>query len=157
MLITKSRLKKGVKRLMDSPMDLALSGAPVWGYEVPVSGSAAHKQLFAAYVKELKKATVVAKEWWNEMAEAAKDEGDELEAWRTRPAGPASDPGFVALIRKYWLACDSMNKKVKAAERVPPEVFLLRWPFDAGHIESVEVIACMPYWPIGLDKEGNWC
>jgi hypothetical protein len=157
MLISKSRLKKGIKRLMSAPMDLALSGAPVWEYAPPVPGSAAHKKLFSDYLKELKKATTTAKKWWNDMAAAAKDAGDEMQAWQTRPAGPASDPGFVAVMRKYWLACDAVNRTAKPADRVPPEMFLLGWLIDAGRDESVEIIACMPYWPIGLDKDGNWC
>ena len=77
-------------------------------------------------------------------------------AWMRRPAGPASYPGMVALVREYWLACDALNRKCAEEERVPPWTFLLSWLMDESHYEAVGVLACMPYWPIGLDEDGNW-
>jgi hypothetical protein len=157
MLITKERLNRGIRRLLDAPKDLAISGAPVWDAGVSARGSAEHRRLFLAYRGELRTVVPRALNWWQGMADEAKKEGDELDAWRTRPAGPASYPRFVALVRKYWLECYAFNKVVEAEERVPPEVFLLGWLLDVEHGESIQVLACMPYWPIGMDSSKEWC
>jgi len=151
MLITKSRRQRGIQRLLSAPLDLALSGAPVWdGRGAKPDGK--HNKLFAAYMKDLGKAVPKAMKFWQELAE-----DDEKMAWRTRPAGPASDPRFVALIRQYWLACHELNQTLAPSQRVPPEVFLLEWLVDTGKQNLIDVLACMPYWPIGMDKSGNWC
>jgi hypothetical protein len=157
MLITKTRLKAGINRLLAAPMDLALSGAPVWDADPKAPGSAQHRALFKLYVKELRKKVPAALRFWEDLASAAKSDGDEMAAWRTRPAGPASDPHFVAVIRNYWLRCHALNMEVEAGERIPPEVFLLAWLVAAEHSNFVEVLACMPYWPIGMDEDGAWC
>ena len=68
-------------------------------------------------------------------------------------AGPAEHPHLVWLVRKYWLAC----AEIDAASRVRPEVFLLKWLIDHGHRDYVTLLTAMPYWPIGLDENGNWC
>lgn len=39
---------------------------------------------------------------------------------------------------------------------VPSEVLLLHWLLDGRHDSWIEALTCMPYWPIGLDGEGNW-
>lgn len=72
------------------------------------------------------------------------------ESFDRRLAGAASHPKVVWIVRSYWLAAARIGE-------VSPEIFLLQWLIDSGETELVRLIACMPYWPIGLDETGNWC
>jgi hypothetical protein len=90
-----------------------------------------------------------------------KECGDHKEAvrnqWIRRPAGPGSRAEFVELIRRYWLACDTVNQNVSADVAVAPESFLLAWlASDAPDDVAVKVIACLPYWPMGMDSDHRW-
>lgn len=159
-VMTKDRIEKGIRRLLTAPQDLKSCGAPVWDFHGGAS-SAAHRHLLGEYRRELSIVIPAALDWWAETLTArqryASDPDEALrQAWIVRPAGPASYSGFVALIRDYWLACHRLNLKALEAERVPPEVFLLASLLDGGYTDAVKVIACMPYWPIGMDQNGNW-
>ena len=161
MLITKRRRQEGVARLLQAPADLIHSGAPVFALPPDGKGSAAHRQLFSRYARDMNRRSKEALEWWEETVESAVEEAGNRkrgtdEAWMMRPAGPAACPVMVALVRQYWLACHQQNGLVPVAQRVPPEVFLLQWLIDAGKDDAVEMLACMPYWPIGMDHEGAW-
>jgi hypothetical protein len=78
------------------------------------------------------------------------------EALVFQPAGAAFDARVVAVVRKYWLACDVLNQKVAEDVRISPQVFLLEWLLREREQEALEVLAGMPYWPIGMDPNGNW-
>lgn len=157
MIITTKRLKSGIRRLTEAPKDIMLEDYRVRD-NLPFSKSSSkHRTLFASYVKELNIIVPKALSWWKDLEDVAAEEGDKKNAWITRPAGPASDPHFVALIRKYWLACHQLNQDLPQNKRVFPEFFLLSWLNEVGYFDSIEIIACMPYWPIGLDESGNWC
>jgi hypothetical protein len=151
----------GYRRLVTAPHDLKRCGARVWKASRKLQGSPAHRRLFAEYREEIKRAVEASMKWWDGMiAHQSRRIGDReqviRDAWELRPAGPASYPDFVSVIRKYWLACDALNRECKEGERVSPEVFLLTWLVEAGEEEAVKVITYMPYWPIGLDHDGNW-
>lgn len=157
------RYHKAIARLLECPRDLSDGLAvPCLDSDVRAQGTQQHRAEFAAYLDELRDVTEVALEWWQETLAARKSElGDTPEtvhrAWIDRPAGPASFPGLVAFVRDFWLACDQINRSVAQELRVPPEQFLLGWVIDTpGYENAIEVLACMPYWPIGLDHEGNW-
>ncbi len=159
--ISADLMEKGIRRLLHAPLTLEESGGLVW---VAASGAVAserHRELFAEYVEEVDYVTAVALQWWQQTVTArqAAAEGDpraERKAWIDRPAGPASYPGLVALIRDYWLACDRLNSEVPETQRVAPWTFLLGWLLDGRYQQCVSVLACMPYWPIGLDEAGHW-
>jgi len=78
------------------------------------------------------------------------------DVWRMFPAGPASEPVLISTVRKFWLACDAINLECTPDERISPEVFLLGWPVRAGKQQSIRILTYMPYWPMGLDPDGNW-
>ena len=157
-VITIDRIEEGVQRLLVAPLDLIRCGVTVCPSGQDVKGTDEHRVLFADYDEILEVVTDVALEYWGEIIEAAVQHSDDAirESWINRPAGPASYPGLVALIRDYWLLCDEINRRVDVYARVPPEVFLLSWLCDGKHVNQVKVLSCMPYWPIGLDLEGNW-
>lgn len=160
--MTEERMRAGIHRLLTAPADLAVHGARI------IQGSPTIKQapepyakLHAKYRKELKKVMAEAVEWWDGRTEVLTEElGNDKQArmanWRELPAGPASDPYTVAVVRKYWLACDELNDSQPAGAQVAPEVFLLQWVVDEGDMATAEILSGMPYWPMGLDDSGNW-
>lgn len=160
--ISEAGVKAGVSRLLESPLTLRASGAPVWTPDPGLVGSTKHRELFSKYRDEVDEVATAALDWWTETLEAQLGPGEhtkeqKLTVWRNRPAGPASFPGLVAIVREYWLACDRLNREANLAERVPPWTFLLAWLLkDRDYEQCVGVLACMPYWPIGLDRDGNW-
>jgi len=160
-VIPDNLMQLGIRRLLDNPLTLKGCGAPVWEAGEGIAGSDRHRSMFDEYVEEVDYVAAIALEWWNKTL-AARSSGATnkraafRDAWRSRPAGPASYPGLVALVRDFWLTCHALNQEVDEGERVPPWTFLLAWLRDAGHDEAVRVLACMPYWPIGLDEDGNW-
>lgn len=154
-------IERGIRRLLNSPLTLRECGAEVWETAPSVTGSRRHKQLFEEYREEVDYVTAVALEWWKETLGAREQIAAhkhlvKRDAWIDRPAGPASYPGLVALIRDYWLAVHELNSDTAEQERVPPWIFLLGWLLDGNYGQCVSVLACMPYWPIGLDRDGNW-
>ncbi|HEY0856431.1 MAG TPA: hypothetical protein VGE16_05210 [Albitalea sp.] len=158
--MTAERMALGIERLLSAPKDLALSGASVIESSPPLkSAPDAHRKLYARYRKDLKRVLDDAVAWWNDRTVVFKEEyGDTKQArmanWQEFPAGPVSDPYTVAVIRKYWLACDALN--AQAPTKVAPEVLLLQWVIDDGDMVTAELLSAMPYWPMGLDSDGAW-
>ena len=161
--ISKDRIHSGTERLLRGPKDLAR-----WDKHITDctfhDASQEHRMLFGRYLSELRPAAAQAIQIWDgEVNWNAKASGNAEQAleeqWMTYPAGPAAQPFFVALIRRYWLACDELNKHCSSASAVTPETFLLEWLLSEMPDEQnlIKVLACMPYWPIGMDDKGNWC
>jgi hypothetical protein len=154
-------MQKGIRRLLGAPLTLRLCGAPVWEPAPGIRGSERHRELFQEYREEIDFVTAVALQWWEQTLQVRKELGPDdrqavRKAWTDRPAGPASYPGLVALIRDYWLSCHRLNQEVAEDQRVPPWTFLLGWLLAGDYGQCVSVLACMPYWPIGMDRQGNW-
>ena len=160
-LLSPERTEAGVQRLLAAPRDLLACGIRVCPQGGTSAGVPAHRALFREYAQLVDVVTAEALDWWAETlagrrAATTDPELAEREAWRGRPAGPASFPGLVALVRDYWLACDRVNAALGEAERVAPETLLLDWLRSGNHRDAVRVLACMPYWPLGLDASGGW-
>jgi hypothetical protein len=159
--IAETRIRKGLFRLLNGPMDVDRWDAHIASNDL-AGASAAHAELFERYCDELRPAVALASQTWlGELGGWASQgnsaEEAEKEMWTTYPAGPAAQPFFVALVRRYWLACDALNKSTSAERSVRPEQFLLGWLQSApASDEMVAVLACMPYWPMGIDAEGRW-
>jgi hypothetical protein len=159
--IAPTRIRKGLVRLLKGPSDLDR-----WDGQIPwkplASAPADHRQLFEAYCAALESGVRDAVENWNGELHGWAAEGhtpDEAKQtmWETYPAGPAAFPPFVALVRCFWLRCDGLNRRMPAAQGVRPEQFMLDWlRDDPVRQEAVAVLAAMPYWPIGMDAQGNW-
>jgi len=161
-LETTHNVEKGVYRLLNAPKDVE-GGTAVSDYSGDVAGAHADLQrFFGAYRKGYQFFYPQAERWWKGLIAAQETEGRTHEeaiqgALERRVAGPASLPEFVWFIRYFWLKCDGINKKLPLEARVPPQVAMLKWLVDAGDLEYVTLITCMPYWPIGLDELGEWC
>lgn len=131
-----------------------------------------HDQLFDQYVQELRKAKWAAEKWWKELiaSETIKIGGQKeaLESIKHRwPLGPASHPYVIAILRKYWLACEKLNREISESsnetdsdsddeEPVSPIIFLCEFLMDGKHEKLAAFIAPLNYWPIGMeDIEAN--
>jgi hypothetical protein len=161
-LITLHPTEDGIRRLMtylrdveDSPdrdiPDVPLSEAPP-----------DYRKLFEGYLDLIRLALSEAEPWWAGTIAAQRELGLDAEAaiaaaFEARMAGPASYPRVTWILRAFWLECAWRNDAGEAALRVRPETFLLQWLVESGESELVRLIACMPYWPIGLDENGKWC
>lgn len=159
--IEPSRIRKGLFRLLHAPSDVDR-----WDANVTWKGlsavSAGHQDLFKRYCLELDPAVREAVQMWNGELNGWASEGNSPEQaqetmWATYPAGPAAHPPFVAFVRRYWLACDRLNQSVPESRAARPEQFMLGWLSEDSTFERhAAVLACMPYWPLGIDDEGRW-
>jgi hypothetical protein len=86
-----------------------------------------HEGLLRAYVLELAAAKTLAEGWWSfllasDAARAGSSALGEQAVRRRWPDGPASHPRVLAVVRKYWLACDALNRSFEDAQVAGPEV-----------------------------------
>jgi hypothetical protein len=150
--------RERARRLLQAAKDFS----PDSEYPLHASGSAAHRALFSQYVKDLKEAKEESEAWWQSLIDTEeKRTGDRAQAEEKvnerRPTGLWSLGASDAVVREYWLKCDALNRKTKDPDlRVAPEDFLLRWLAEKHLDELAEFFAGMPYWPIGMDEDGNW-
>lgn len=149
-------------RLMEAPRDV--STASVYAGTQPSHGDAhvRYSALYSNYVSNFHGIFEEVVEDWEASLDELIEEGATLEnAIQSKiencAAGPAESKLLVWLVRKYWLDCEEIGKGLDPEARVRPEVLLLRWLADDGHDQFVELLTAMPYWPIGLDEDGNWC
>jgi hypothetical protein len=124
-----------------------------------------HQQLFAEYVQELEAAKAATSEWWESLL--AKEEqllGDReraVQSVRQRwPHGSGVHPYVVAVVRKYYFACDALNQEIEKLgdaslegeeEFVYPHHFVIDLLMDGDHDDLLAFISAMPYLPIGLE------
>jgi hypothetical protein len=151
----------GLQRLLSAPQDLP--NAIEWSEPGPLIENAdpEYQQLFNKYVKTLNWAVGLAIPWWNALVQNTIASGEtEFDAIRInyeiRPAGPASRPEVVGVVRSFWLACSRLNQEVVFDKKVPEEIFLLQWLKTPEHSVLISVLTAMPYWPIGFDENGDW-
>jgi hypothetical protein len=160
-IISEHWRRVGIERLLTSALDLRISGARVFPEQDPNRRPQRHVALFDRYVGALREVIPEAMHVWIAFgAQVQKTITDRdaalIEALRFQPAGAAFDARVVGVVRTYWLFCDQLNQETEEDNRVSPQVFMLQWLISSGYQEAVDVIAGMPYWPIGLDLAGNW-
>lgn len=150
--------KERARRLLLAAKDVS----PDVEYPKDSRGSAAHRTLFGHYLKDLEAAKEDSENWWESLINTEeKRVGDRDQAVENvserRPTGLMSLGASDAVVRKYWLKCDALNRKTRIpGDTVAPEEFVLGWLMDGEHDGLAEFLAGMPYWPIGMDDEGNW-
>ena len=130
------------------------------------------EQLFDSYVEDLSAAKSASEDWWRDLLDAETSAlGDRDEAirqvrrrWRR---GPASHPRVIAVIRKYFMECQRLNEFLESDdfdpddernqyEEIYPQIFLTEWLLDGKNDELGEFIADLPYWPIGMNEDGDY-
>ena len=162
MRITGERTREGLDRLLLAPRDLER-----WDRSIGEPGkdraSPEHRRLFEQYESEFRSVAAEAERQWDEeitwLREHSENAAEAVrERWTMIPGGPAARPLFVAFIRRMWLNVDSINRRVPVEQAVAPEVFLVKWLMEEAPLQDVriKVLAVIPYWPMGLDLEGNW-
>jgi hypothetical protein len=152
---------KGISRLCCAPSDLAVASSQ-GNPKSLAEATDAHRRIFQEYLAALRPTYDTASEWWSSLIDSQMEEGGSREdaidaSFERRLAGPASAPEVVTLVRDIWLRCTALNATLDEVDRVPPEVLLLGWLVDGKHDDFVTLITCIPYWPLGLDENGNWC
>lgn len=154
-------VQKGVRRLLSAPKDFQTPNQFKQTSFPKFGATSLHQGLYLSYAELLNLAADQAVKWWVGMINRMIDQGVKVEdaireCYMERLAGPASHPHIVFVVRKYWLECEAINGRIDYPNRVPPEVFLLAWLVDDRCEQPVQVLSAMPYWPIGLDEDGNW-
>lgn len=150
----------GAKRLLEQPRDLPLGDVAEMRLE---AASPQYRALFQSYTGDLEWAADIAVEWWNGLVRVSMERNalTETEAmraqYRQRPAGPASRPEVVFVVREYWLKVIALNEAKAGQTGVAPQSLLLAWLPDSGHAHLYDILTGMPCWPIGLDSQGRWC
>ncbi len=159
---TSHDIKLGIMRLMIAPRDVKpdLEFSPS---DLPLEKAAStFCSLFQHYIADFVDVyELVSEVWESDLDELVEDGSSIEEAIQIKldncAAGPAEHPNLIWLVRKYWLSCAQLNTSISVLERVQPEVFLLKWLIDQERSDYVQLLTAMPYWPIGLDENGNWC
>lgn len=151
----------GAQRLLRAMIDVGVHADLAKRDRPFAEGSKAHQKLFEAYVPLLQEGYDEAVPWWNGTVRAVSGPHgitqDSLEeAFDKRMAGPAANPRVVWIVRSIWLQCCELNE-ADPDHAIRPEYLMVQWLADAGQDPLVRLIACMPYWPIGLDEENRWC
>lgn len=147
-----------VRRLLQAAKDFSRDAS----YLPNAPGSSQHHALFRRYVKALEAAKEHTEKWWESLINTEERRvGDREQAVvnvnARRPTGLMSLGASDAVVREYWLKCDALNRTTtNRAERVAPEEFLLLWLLNNRLTALAEFLADMPYWPIGMDEDGNW-
>jgi hypothetical protein len=161
LIIPPQALQAGIERLLAAPRDLE-SARPADCRVLPHGrGTPAHEALFDAYRSALREIVPEVRRIWVAIVDRCGATVNDpkkamLEAFRFQPAGAAFDGRFIAVIREHWLSCDSVNSGLPLEQRVAPECLLLRWLVERHETQALEVVAGMPYWPIGMDDAGRW-
>lgn len=156
------RTERGLARLLGAPRDLD-AGTPVPATSPSLADAdPALREVFDSYVQGYGFLREHCLRWWRGCIASAQAPGMSREdavqeAYVRRPAGPASAPEFVWLIRHFWLRVDDVNRSLPLERRAAPQDVLLQWLVDAGRDDDVRLATAMPYWPIGLDEHGQWC
>ncbi|MBN9035195.1 MAG: hypothetical protein J0H53_03915 [Rhizobiales bacterium] len=149
--------ESGMRRLLSAPSDIEPRDYPVLRRE---AAPQAFQALYDEYRERLWRAHLVAVPWWEDTIRAQERLGrSRAEAvdvsFDKRIAGAAAHPAVVHVLRECWLRCVELCEAYPGRE-VAPETLLLQWLADAGETDLVAVVTCMPYWPIGMDADGNW-
>jgi hypothetical protein len=150
--------RERVENLLQAVKDVAPPGHPS---PQALKSSGPLQVLFTQYVRELRQAKTRVEEWWKDLIKAeetrTEDRAEALLNVEERHSEGLAAQGFVqGVLRKFWLTCAERNRKAPAPERLSPEDLVLRWLLLSGNNELAQFLSTIAYWPIGLDKEGNW-
>jgi hypothetical protein len=161
-ITTRFNTDAGVRRLLSAHRDLQVYhdwSSPDRSLE---EATVDERTLFEGYATLLGHVYGIAEDWWESTIAAEQDRQPSREdaiiaAFDKRLAGPASHPAVIWVVRSFWLELVGLQVRQDPSILQRPETVLLKWLVDGERTELVRLVACMPYWPIGLDAEGNWC
>jgi hypothetical protein len=111
--------------------------------------STSHTELFESYVQELRETfAAVGRDYGIESLNARKVTRDEARRVST-------DPRVISVYRKYFLACDRLNREGDGREQISPIVFTTEM-LMGSHDDLFDVIVELPYSPVGLDENDRY-
>jgi hypothetical protein len=141
------------------------------------------------YAEELRRAADEVQMWWDALvADTVETTGSRVAAAavleRRWPAGPSAHPRVLAVIIKYYLACEALNERLRAEQRsapqrlpaftredvdesldleneeydapVPPGVFVGEMLASKDTRDLARIVAQLKYWPVGVDDTGQF-
>jgi hypothetical protein len=147
-----------------------------------------YNELRRQYIDELRSIKPEVNKWWACLVAATVARvGTELNAaaeLRHRwPVGPAAHPRILSIVRKYYLACDRLNKELRLAHPMNPEEMntyvalhakVTSIPDEEGDLpinpiilvgeslfteetkDLANIVGKLTYWPIGMDEKGSY-
>lgn len=107
-----------------------------------------YDELFVSYVAELHEALTAAKKNFD-----ASNVRAPLQQAASIPL--ATDPRVIAVLRKYFFACDALTRDRTAGPAELPHVFIVE-KLAGKYDELWEALAELPYLPIGTNREDRW-
>lgn len=117
-----------------------------------------HDQLFASFVKDLRLVVDQARAEWRSAVEQKTREGLSVEAAqaevRKRFRYLGAHPRVIAVFRQYFLACDQLNKSQNISFEYP--IIFTGERLMGSHGDLWEVLADLPYLPVGTDEQDRW-
>jgi hypothetical protein len=123
----------------------------------------AHQKLLEEYVDSLRSAKDAAEEWWeallaSETRKTMDREQAVLNVQQRWPYGPAAHPRVLAVIRKYYFACQALNDRLAETKNPAeeyPHVFVSDMLMEDGTQDLGDFVDTLPGLPIGLDPDGD--
>lgn len=121
-----------------------------------------YNELYKEYVYELKKAVMEEKEYLERIRQKNANRfsnKEDLEKFLKQRFDPVCCSGrVIAVFRKYWLKCDEINYSIdnESNEYVNPKEFVVDY-LSGSNQELYDIISSMPYYPIGVDENGDYC
>jgi hypothetical protein len=117
-----------------------------------------HDRLFDEFVKDLSQVVDQAKTEWRSAVEQRTREGVSVEVAeaevRKRLRYLGAHPRVIAVFRQYFLACDQLNKSQNISFQYP--TIFTGERLMGKHQELWEILADLPYLPMGTDKQDRW-
>jgi hypothetical protein len=122
-----------------------------------------HEKLLEEYADSLRTAKDAAEEWWEALlaSETRKTKTREqaIDNVKQRwPYGSAAHPLVLAVIRKYYFACQALNDrlaKTKHPSEEYPHVFVTDMLMEDGTDDLGDFVDALPGLPIGVTADGD--
>lgn len=122
-----------------------------------------HQELLEEYAESLRAAKEAAEEWWEALLSSetrkTRDREQAVRNVKQRwPYGPAAHPRVLAVIRKYYFACEALNDrlaKTKDPSEEYPHVFVTDMLMEEGTQDLGDFVDTLPGLPIGVDSDGD--
>lgn len=122
-----------------------------------------HEKLLKEYADSLRTAKEVAEEWWEALlaSETLKTRDREqavLSVKQRWPYGPVAHPRVLAVIRKYYFACQALNDRLAETKNPAeeyPHVFVTDMLMEDGTDDLGQFVMGLPGLPIGVDSDGD--
>ena len=147
-----------------------------------------HEAMRTQYVQELREAIADVRTWWEDLVnETVSATGSRVAAAavleRRWTVGPSAHPRILAVIHKYYIACEDLNLRLRKEWRrgpeaqephkftlesasatptgepdapVPPGVFVGESLVSADTQDLATIIGYLRYWPVGVDSTGQF-